>query len=229
MICIAVCDTDREFMELVQSVAEKTKGVHVELFSHVKNLCEVIKSGQAVDVAILPVASGLRAARHLRDEFHWLGQIIFVSDTMEYDTSIFEVRPIGYWVKPVNAKMLRTYLANAISLAAPCERCICYKDAEGKVLVPIKTICFITSHLRKVLIRTETSKYESYMKLESLSAQLVGAPFFQSHQSFIVNSGYVQKVFRDHIELKNGQIVPLSRKYKEEVFKRFFVGTNEGE
>jgi len=56
--------------------------------------------------------------------------------------------------------------------------------------------------------------------LKSLETVLLPTGFLRVHRSHIIQQDAIQQVFTTHIELSNGDSVPLARRYKKRILQR---------
>jgi len=56
--------------------------------------------------------------------------------------------------------------------------------------------------------------------LKSLESVLLPTGFLRVHRSHIIQQDAIQQVFTTHIELSNGDSVPLARRYKKRILQR---------
>jgi len=56
--------------------------------------------------------------------------------------------------------------------------------------------------------------------LKSISNLLLDSGFLRVHRSHIIHLGAIHHVFKNHIELQNGDSIPMSRRYKKRIIKQ---------
>ena len=56
--------------------------------------------------------------------------------------------------------------------------------------------------------------------LKSMSNVLLASGFLRVHRSHIIHQDAIHQVFNNHIELHNGDSIPMSRRYKKRIIKQ---------
>ena len=90
--------------------------------------------------------------------------------------------------------------------------------------IPISSILYIESDLRKVLIHTTGSVYQCYQRLGKLEEYLSEYNFLRCHQSYLVSIDNIDFYTSTRIYLKNS-VIPISKRYQKELNQ---VLTNQG-
>lgn len=224
----AVCITNA----FVEGQIKKVLSMHsfeITRFDFGQALCEAVSTGLTADLVILGIESNvgeealsnLRTGLYLRKNCGWNGPILIISETLDYDITIFDLQPVRYILKPLETNKLESFVEGMKADILGLEKAIICKIRGSRTAIPMKRIRYIPSLNKKVLIHSIDGKYECYMKLEEI-AQQVGDAFLHTHQSYLVNRTYIARVFRDHVELDNDQQIPISRRHKEYILKAFY-------
>lgn len=83
---------------------------------------------------------------------------------------------------------------------------------DGDIKIHFNSILYLESNKMYVYIHTNQAKHRIRTQLNSIQESLP-ASFLRCHQSFIVNTAYVFSTKRTEIQLLNGLILPISKKY----------------
>ena len=59
--------------------------------------------------------------------------------------------------------------------------------------------------------------------LDGVLKQLEAGMFVRCHRSFLINSGRVRRFAGTELELENGTVLPVGRKYSVDVMKRLLL------
>lgn len=122
MISIAICDDNAIQTDLLEEIlldyiSSKNLGATVNKFYDGTKLIESVKRNGFFDIYILdmimPKVNGLEVAstlRMLKDE----GKIIFLTSTVEYAVSSYDVKAFYYMLKPLDVYKLQKVLDEAI-------------------------------------------------------------------------------------------------------------------
>lgn len=99
-------------------------------------------------------------------------------------------------------------------------------ELDGKpVFIPMEQILFIESSNRRIILHTLVGEYEYFEKMYVLEELLREDDFVRCHQSFIVSKRFVTGYNGVGIWLDQ-TILPVGRKYKEQIQKIFAAEEN---
>ncbi len=159
--------------------------------------------------------------------------VIFVTAYSDFALKAFESMAIGYLTKPVDSELLsRVYLKSKQSqsrlinmalldqLAVKIEnlsksRTVSLPSEKGVDLVEAESIIMFQSSdgYTKVYLDNGVNKISS-KRLKYFEENL-DSSFKRIHRSIIVNTNYIEKYYKSgFVVLKNGQELPVGRKYK---------------
>lgn len=83
---------------------------------------------------------------------------------------------------------------------------------NGKVVLEANEIIYFEYRERFVYVKTSKDYIKTTLKLKDLPILVSGCPFSSPYVSFVVNFMYVESVRGNSVQLKNGEIIPLSQK-----------------
>lgn len=87
------------------------------------------------------------------------------------------------------------------------------------IIINTQSIIYIESYMRDVMIYTSSGKFKSRKKISTLYQELEYFGFIQIHKSYLVNDKYIDYVTTQEMVLSNQVILPIGRKFKDEVKK----------
>ncbi len=96
-----------------------------------------------------------------------------------------------------------------------------------KVFVSQVQIQYMERSKRITNIHTQNEMISISEKLDDLLDRMPSNMFLRCHVSFVVNVKYVKCLFRTAIELKNGEKIPVSRRYYKSVRDILCIGVQE--
>lgn len=227
VIRVIICDDDEIFLEKLRiSIYSALQSMNVTAKIHTYSRMEDI--GQPIlascDVAFLDIDfahtryNGLDIARKLR-EGRKDAIIIFVTNFIEYAPEGYEVQAFRYVLKLDVESKLKDYLQQAITqLQSVCETLKI--KVNGEIIdIPLKSILYIESQLRMVLIHVQKDpngkdikKYSCYSSLSEMEKQLEAQGFLRIQKSYLVNMAHLQNLRCKGAFLDNGTILPVSEK-----------------
>jgi two-component system LytT family response regulator len=195
------------------------------------------------DVAFLdvqmPTLSGLQVAAQLEPSSAPL--IVFVTAFDEHAVKAFDLNAIDYLLKPYDQDRLArtvqrvrerlqshetgaTAVAVGRARAPACERLL-VPDRERLQLIDVLSVEWLEADDNYVHVHTATRTYLLRRTLQDLLTQLGEQRFVRIHRSTAVNFsciGSLTPLFKGdyEIQLHNGRILRLSRRYREALFAR---------
>lgn len=146
-------------------------------------------------------------------------QVIFISSYHQYAEEIFNVCPVYYVQKPVNADVLKKAIDRALTNLKEENDAVFKVQNSGEVLtIRVKDILFVESQLRKVKLVTANREIEFYDKLDNVENKMneLGACFIKIHKSYIVNAEHVVSLVNSSATLDNDIEIPVSKTYYQQ-------------
>lgn len=235
MIAVAVCDdapkiTDSLKKSIEEYGAFRQKEIRVLLYHSGEELLERYVS--EIDILFLdiqmPGINGIAAAEKIRQKNQKV-LIIFLTSFMKYALDGYRVNASNYLVKPVSRKRLYLELDRWIGeLKKKEEPFLAVHNDHGAYKVLLKTIRYIETYQRNLMIHTDTADLICYQKLKEVEASAAPYGFVRSHASYLVNVFYVQTVEKGEMRLITGEVLPIGRTRKKafmEQLGRYWGGT----
>ena len=193
-------------------------------------LLEAVKSDSSgnnlyiLDVDLGHQINGIELAKEIR-ELDSVGKIIFVTTHAElsYLTFRHKVEAMDYIIKD-SLKSVKKQIEDCLEAtyeffgkATKKKETFQVKSASGIMIIPVSEILYFESHHKshKLILHTLKKRYEFRGVMREI---LAGSDrFIQCHKAYIVNQDNVVSVTRiggtGEAEMRNGVIVPVSRKY----------------
>lgn len=236
VVRVIICDDDEIFLEKLRKAIDSVlQGMNVIAKIHTYSRMEDI--GQPIlascDIAFLDIDfahtryNGLDIARKLRSE-RKDAIIIFVTNFIEYAPEGYEVQAFRYVLKLDVESKLKDYLQQAITqLQTVCETLKIMVNGEI-IDIPLKSILYIESQLRQVLIHVQRDssgraikKFSCYASLAEMEKQLEPQGFLRIQKSYLVNMAHLQRLQCREALLDNGTILPVSEKNYAELKQKY--------
>ena len=174
----------------------------------------------------LPKISGLDFLRSLNTQ----PQVILTTAFADYALESYEFNVVDYLLKPYSFQRFVKAVAKVVSnrKKASAEKAhgvsepdMYIKSGHEFIKVPIQDILYINSDGDYTEVKTVNRKILSSDSLKYWSETLPPDRFARIHRSYIVNTEMIDKVSGSQIYLKNGEILPIGRAYKESFFSNF--------
>lgn len=222
MLRVAICDDDETFRKqagkAVGDILFARGEFEIGYFQSGEEIKQAVREKRFVcqllllDIHMRPV-SGIKTAEWLRK--HKVDvDIIFITISKEHVYECYTYKAFAYILKPVSMERLSTELNRYLDeLEESSEYLnITIRGCERKVA--IDRILYFESDVRKIRIHLPEEVIAFYGKLDELEELLREQGFLRCHQSYLVNTRYIQSMKRNEITLENEKI-PVSRKYWE--------------
>lgn len=218
MYRFAVCDDNSEDISYVTALLEKWSRavdipVQIKGFPSAEAFLFAWEEEKRFDVLILDVEMGGMSGVELAKKLRLLGasmQLIFLTGYMEYIAEGYDVEALNYLLKPVTEERLGDVLNRAVERLKTRENVLILSLPDGMVTVPQHEIKYLEVMRNYVTIHAgeDISIKRTLNELESKLDEC----FFRIHRSYIVNLRFVRKVAKTEVTLKDGSVLPLSRK-----------------
>lgn len=185
----------------------------------------LLQNSKSFDVILLdiemPECSGIELALELNKQKSDSEKpyIIFVTNR---DSLVFEAlkqQPYSF-IRKSHPEELEPCLKR---LARLCEKSDYYSIKTGRDIVrlSLNDIYYLEKQKNYVFYHTERGSFPERTTIDKKS-DLLQKGFLRTHIGYMVNIRHIEKISSAEIILSDGTAVPLSRKYHDEVRKRFF-------
>lgn len=227
MLRIAICDDDQYICsEIERIILEYRKQISEELtidvFSSGEELCRVLSEEEMFDLIFLDIemkqVNGVEVGRFIREKLrNEILQIIYVSGKDSYYQQLFDVRPMHFIHKPIDAEKVRKDIDKAIELFGKLGNTFCFMQNNSFYRKPIKDIIYFEAHGRQVKLVGVDEEYAFYGRIKEIPQKLPKSQFLFIHKSFFINYHHVKRFNNQEVTMSNDKILPISRTNKDEV------------
>ena len=223
MITIAICD---DSILMVNSLKTAVKEYAQERNKAIKTLSftsgiELLKNYTGnYDIIFLdikmPDMDGIKVAESIRKKDKTV-IIIFLTSLLQHALDGYRVNAANYIIKPIGKKKLYMELDRQIGeLAQKQEPFLTFHNDSGNYKILLKSIRYIETYNRNLLIHTDQENYICYWKLKEIESKIKMYGFSRNHSSYLVNLFYVDSLEKTDIKLCTGEIIPLSKTKKKD-------------
>ena len=148
-------------------------------------------------------------------------EIVFITFDVSGLQKGYKYNAFDYLIKPVEPSEFNETL-NRLFYYKQNSKSYFYIKINGSInRFDENEIVFFASTARKVSLFTEDDCVDFYAKLDEVMEQLDNYNFLRIHQSYIVNRQYVEKIEKQQVIMENGEILPISKKYFEDLKNAF--------
>lgn len=238
MISIALCDDEDKYLSRYETILSsyfKEKKLAFEIIkfksgeSFLFNLEDNINRFQIVFLDILMhELNGIETANKIR-EINENVNLIFLTSSEMYVYDAFEANPVNYLIKDKDEEKLHKVLDKVmkkLEVSVTNENFV-YKKTNSYISFSYDSIMYFEVFQRIITIhRYKEDKHDFYCSFKELDSIIDQNRFVKIFRSYIVNMSYIQKIYNHQVELKDGTLLPISRKLYDDVKKKFSLYLN---
>lgn len=227
----AFCDDSESSLNVISSALETSflqYGINLKLdkYNSAKELMNNIKTQEYrilfLDID-MPEMDGIKLGmlvKRIRETV----TIIYISDCEERVFDSFKAQPFGFIRKSRFFKDIESVVKMYVAMFNKnfTTKTLEIKNYDKIIKIPVSDIIYIECEKdqQNIFLKNgEVKKIRSRMK--NLEEQLKSTFLISTHQAYIVNYNYIVKINSHTIELKNGTIIPISRRKKDEVLMAY--------
>lgn len=233
MLYIAVCDDDRTVCAEIENVLiEYSKRYYmknkVEVFYSGESLLEYIKKGNNFDLLYLDIEmgfiNGIEIGRQLRKIYkNYRTEIVYISANDGYDRQLFEVQPLHFIAKPIDASVIIQDLELAIERGQYLGGFFKYKKGYDTYKISISEIIYFESLNREIRMVTTKGEEIFYSSLSKVILEVAKYQFKQIHRSYLINYNHVSILRYKEVVMSNGSVLPISKSRREKLRSLQFI------
>ena len=194
----------------------------IKTVNSVDALQVILASGDRIDILIADIVmpdgqpNGIDTVRALFPQGCGT-QVIYVSGYIDKALEVYPSNHLYFLLKPVDDARLKEALDLALaSLEHSRPPMLRIKVGRKEQLINTTSIAYLRSDLRQVTVFCKSKQFQTYAKLDDLAPQLPDS-FVRCHRSYIVNLAYASSLQEDHVLLRDGTHIPVSRRRAKDV------------
>lgn len=225
---IAICDDNEQFCEQIHTYISdyfkkyNIKDINIFVFNSGE---ECLKCNEIFDIAFLDVEmkglSGIHTGKELSNRNPKLLFFIITSHPQYLDEAL-HFHAFRYLPKPLEKNRLYINLKDALYVYNTLSKKIALETKDEVLTIATSSIIMIETVKRKTVVYTCSGNYISIHPLKYWIDILDGLPFFQSHKSYIVNFGHIER-FDDSLIYLTDNLKAYLTQRKHSEFKKSFM------
>lgn len=232
MLKIAICEDNKIHAEMITTIIKENLKLPFQAFIFHSGT-ELMASCQntpfdfhivCMDISLNKDSiSGIQFAQKINQQ-NPDTQIIFISQFLEYASSVYEVEHIYFVYK----NKIEIYLPKALEAAIKNwekkkNQYLEFNFNQMHYRILQKDIFYLERNLHTTYIHTRDKHiYTTALKLQELEKQLLSY-FCQCHRSFLVNLHTIRTINRNCAILCDNTYIPIGRNYYTEIKKKFLL------
>lgn len=208
---------------LEQYAKDRQLSIQIEEFGSGKAFLSGYVPG-ACDLVFMDIfmddQNGVDCALELRQRDDAI-KIIFLTTSSEFGVKSYDVRAADYIVKPASAEKLERALHYCKLPELYDAPTITVMSQRQPLQIVLERILYADLQDRTTCIHLSDCLIPISGIFSELSEQLTASPQFMScFKGIVVNLQQVDAVESDHLILKNGELLPVSRRLQKQVLQR---------
>lgn len=143
--------------------------------------------------------------------------IVFQTRNRHYGIESYQVQATHYLLKPLDQQEISIILDRI--LLYQHSKTFIYQFKKEVHKIPYEDIIYIEAYQHHVMIHQNDMTKRNYLSLKEIALQLDDS-FCRCHRSYIVNLKYVERIEGMNCITKNKQVIPISKKYKNDFVEK---------
>lgn len=144
-------------------------------------------------------------------------QLIAVITDEKILVDLLHFYPLCYIRKKYAADDLRQCLSLLKMIDEHKDKILSFAVKESFVRLRSSHIYYIEAFSHYLMIYTYSGNYMIRHTVKEMIKKLPDHYFKQVHRSYIVNRIYIKEIFKDHLVLEDETVIPVGRKYRQQI------------
>lgn len=234
----AICEDDKDTLDYIEKSLAKSfsaQGVTMAFDTFYKGsvLIKMIEEHYHYDVIFMdiemPGENGIELCREIRNIYPEL-LIIFISNKADMVFESLEVTPFRFVLKhqfDASLNSISQAIVSELLKRSPHYLKIVEPRSKDIFSFDVNQILYVEDQGKSCLVVTQSGTHTIPCKLMYVEEKLSDYHFIKPHRSYLVNVRYIFCIQKEHIELTNHGIIPLSRNRILQVKQQFLRYTSE--
>lgn len=218
MLHIAICDDEQKFTDQLHELLKRYEQEAGELLK-ITTFCDgselIDHYDTTIELIFLDIKmnkmNGFKTAELIRQKDSQVS-IIFLTTLTQYGLEGYKYQATNYIIKPMKYARLKSEMDRWIETHRKNDvSSIVITNDTGKYKIPLKSLRYIETFNRNLLLHTEDENIVCYKSMKEMEQELCDYSFARCHTSYIVNLFYIKGVKKLDVELITGQKLPISQ------------------
>lgn len=221
---VVICDDDYGCCAkiekwLIEYRKREKVDLHIDIHYNADGLISRLNEEYWFDVIFLdielPETTGIELGRMIRDKMKGREiSIIFISGKLKYCRQLFSMEPQNFHHKPLKRKEIEADIDRAMERQGKYKQALKYIEDRVTKAIQLGHILYIESKNKNLEILTSDGKRVIVRRtLTQIGQELKRYDFCQCHRSYLVNLYYVERYTDQCFYMKNGDKIPVGKKY----------------
>lgn len=227
MYKFAICDDEvkytLEIKRLLETFLTSKKINEFDIYIYTDG-ASLMNSKEKFDLIFLDIMladmDGIHIAKSFLDQER-KENIVFISNSEIGKVQGYRVNALRYITKPINEKEFFIDLESLLTKIM-CDNQFVYEDFMDQKIY-IRDILYIEVFGRYTFVHLHSGIKKIRKQLNAWENIVPDLYFAKCHKAFLINLMMVDEIDKNQIRLKNGEILSITRAYKEAFKNKFFV------
>lgn len=223
---IAICDDDKKICSQIENIILDYSNTNcfkfkIDVFFSGESLLSYLAQGNSYNLIYLDiemgVINGVEVGFQIRKVMKdYATEIVYISGKDNYDRQLFDVQPLHFIPKPIQASAVIDDLKLAMERAKKMNESFQYQKLHNIYNIPINDIIYFESQNREIKIVTTSYEDIFYGKLEDVELKVAAYRFLRIHRSFLINYNHVTILRYSEVVMSNGVTLTIGRTKRQE-------------
>lgn len=225
---IAICDDDIEYINQIERLLDgyrEENNLEISIFSSGEELLKTMDDNR-YDLMFLDIEmkeiSGIDVARIIKEK-GYNAIIFFITNYTSYVSDTFILGAFQFLIKPINEKLFIKEFERALEEHKARHQQYVVRWKGITTSIKYSDICYIEVYDKHLYIRTDDAIYQCVGNLMDEYDKLKLYQFSRCHKGYIVNLAKIKNIGKQAVTMRNGDVVPIGRKFREEINNDFTV------
>lgn len=226
---VNMCDSIEKYVNNFIDVNEKKIDINIKKYTNVEYMLTYIEGGIRPDVIFMDIKlnkyNGIEVAAKLQ-ALDAAITVVFITGYIEYSKDIFNAKPFDFLVKPIKQESINKVMDRIVLNEQNKEQLImAVHEKDAIYFINKKDIIYVEAALKYTMIHTAERIYKTKTMFRDIELETEDL-LVKCHRSYMVNPMRIKRIEKLEIELTNGEIIPISRPKKLEVYNRLKLAIN---
>lgn len=224
---IAIVDDEKEFADAyISMLKDFLKDFNMEVcVSKFESAEELFKREEAFDLYFLdiemPEMDGMRLAKVIREKYGLQPEIVFVTSKEMAVFDAFSVDAMGFIRKAFLETDFERTMMKYVEKWKCRNRKYEFKTEDMLIYKSEEEILFAEVYGHHLILHCTDGEYEMRGTIDDLDRRLPRENFVKPYRGYLVNCRFIEHIENDILILDSGVRIPLSRRKRDEVRKKF--------
>ena len=233
MIKIAICDDDISFGNTIKNYINNISNILnisicIKVFLSGIELLEHIENNENFDVIFIdicmPDMNGANVGIKIKSKQDTI--IVYMSVSNQYFIDIFEVKPFGFFRKPIEYTEFERIFFVIYNHIFNLNTYFEFKSGRDNTRIKYKDIIYFKSLGRQISLCSVNGEFKFYDRLKNIYNMVSKYKFLYIHKSYVINYNHILRITYNYVEMSNGEVLNISERRKKDI-RRLYVWMSE--